>query len=60
VLLLSPSARTLSTPADRACSFLCSRTRSSRRILQLAGISTWQHKPAARRVVIDFDDDLAK
>ena len=33
---------------------------ASRRILALAGIEAWQHTPAVRRVVIDFDDDLAK
>ena len=33
---------------------------ASRRILSLANVHVWQHQPAARRVVIDFEDELAK
>ena len=33
---------------------------ASRRMLGLAGIPYWAHKPAVPRVVIDFDSDLAR
>ena len=34
--------------------------KASRRILDLAGIKQWKHTPSVPRVVIDFEDDLAK
>ena len=34
--------------------------KASRRILDLAGIKQWKHEPTVPRVVIDFDDPLAK
>ena len=33
---------------------------ASRRILGMSNMQVWQHKPTSRRVIIDFDDDLAK
>lgn len=33
---------------------------ASRRMLGLAGIPYWAHKPAAPRIVIDFDSELAR
>jgi len=34
--------------------------KASRPILALAGIRSWKHTPSVPRVVIDFEDDLAK
>jgi dCMP deaminase len=34
--------------------------KASRRILDLAGVASWQHKPFAPRIVVDFEDDLAR
>lgn len=33
---------------------------ASRRMLELAGIPAWAHKPSTPRIVIDFDSDLAR
>mgnify|MGYP006174024873 CR=1 FL=1 len=34
--------------------------RASRRMLNMAGVQTWAHKPSAPRVVIDFESDLVR
>ena len=35
-------------------------TVASRRMLKLAGIPFWEHKPASPRIVIDFESELAR
>ena len=35
-------------------------TVASRRMLNLAGIPFWEHKPASPRIVIDFESELAR
>ena len=35
-------------------------TKASRRIFELAGVNAWKHTPAVSRVLIDFDDELAR
>ena len=62
----APARRSGTQPSLRRRAPACSltratpRVRSSRRILNIAGVEAWQHAPAARQVVIDFDDVLAK
>ena len=34
--------------------------KASRRMLQLSGLQTWAHKPAASRIVLDFESELAQ
>ena len=34
--------------------------RASRRMLEMANVQTWRHKPSAPRVIIDFTSELAQ